>query len=334
MKTFRFLFISLLSLIPCLTFAQDRIGIKISDEEVGKTIKMDVQFNNESNANYTAFQMDIVIPEGFSYVDESLVPGIRLLTHIVSSSQQSENILRVSAFSPQNMEISGTSGSLFSIILTSQESTLSGNYRFATQSSTFVKRNGVERKLNNPHTDFTFNSIADTAYFDLTYIVDGAEYKKVRLRSGTRISAISAPQKEGHQFKGWKDLPRYMPRENLTVTAEYTVNSYTITYILNGEVYKKQTVKYGEKIIPPAVNTEEGEEFSGWESLPETMPAENLFIHGKTSITGIEEFEAEARYDVYNLQGVRVLSRVTLHEAKNKLPRGVYAVNGKKLFIK
>ena len=336
MKTIRYLFISMFCLITGIASAQtkDMIKVNINDYIAGKSIIMDVQFNNAPSSNYTAFQMDIDIPHGFVYVDQSIETGIRLLTHVVSSASVSENKLRITALSTQNMEISGTGGSLFSVILEAKETTPSGLYQVGTSGTTFVKRNGEEFYLDNTNTNFQYTAEADSVPYNLIFMVDGKEFKRMSLKVGERIPSIIPPQKEGHRFIGWKDLPKYMQKGDLVVTAEFAVNKYTITYILNDEVYGKQIVTYGQPIVPMEVKTADNEQFLGWEALPETMPASNLFIHGKTVITGIEELTTSGKYNIYNLQGVCILKNITIQEAKDRLAQGIYIINGKRFYIK
>ena len=48
---------------------------------------------------------------------------------------------------------------------------------------------------------------------------------------GTPITAPADPTREGYTFTGWdRDIPAIMPAENVTVTAKWVVNQYTITF--------------------------------------------------------------------------------------------------------
>ena len=39
-----------------------------------------------------------------------------------------------------------------------------------------------------------------------------------------------------------------MPAKDVTVSGSFTVNSYKLTYVVDGEVYLEETVSYGSKI--------------------------------------------------------------------------------------
>ena len=59
---------------------------------------------------------------------------------------------------------------------------------------------------------------------------------------------------------------------------------YTITYIVDGEVYKTYKIEEGEAITPEAAPTKEGHTFSGWSDIPTTMPGKDVTITGTFSI--------------------------------------------------
>ena len=64
-----------------------------------------------------------------------------------------------------------------------------------------------------------------------------------------------------------------MPAHDVTVNGSFSVNSYSLEYIVDGEVYKTITLEFGTAITPEAEPTKEGYTFSGWSEIPETMPA-------------------------------------------------------------
>ena len=56
--------------------------------------------------------------------------------------------------------------------------------------------------------------------------------------------------------------------------------TYSLTYIVDGEVYKSYDIEYGAAITPEPEPTKEGYTFSGWSEIPETMPAYNVTVTG------------------------------------------------------
>ena len=98
---------------------------------------------------------------------------------------------------------------------------------------------------------------------------------------GTQITAPADPTREGYTFIGWdKAIPATMPAEDLTVTAQWRINQYTIAFDTDGgSAIAPITQDYGTQITAPADPTREGYTFIGWDkAIPATMPAESITI--------------------------------------------------------
>ena len=95
----------------------------------------------------------------------------------------------------------------------------------------------------------------------------GSKIDPITQDYGTTIKAPTAPTKTGYTFMGWNPaLPATMPAENITVTAQWRINQYTITFDTDGgSAVDAQTVAYGEKAKTPADPTKTGYTFAGWE---------------------------------------------------------------------
>ena len=98
---------------------------------------------------------------------------------------------------------------------------------------------------------------------------------------GTAITTPANPTKTGYTFVGWdKTIPTTMPAEDMTITAQWQVNQYTITFKPeNGgqDIVIKQD--YGTAITAPANPTKTGYTFAGWDkTIPSTMPAGDMTI--------------------------------------------------------
>ena len=109
----------------------------------------------------------------------------------------------------------------------------------------------------------------------------GSEVPSITQDYGTAITPPAAPTRTGYTFAGWdKTIPATMPAENITLTARWTVNQYTITFKPeNGgqDIVIKQD--YGTAITPPAAPTKTGYTFAGWDkTIPSTMPAGDMTI--------------------------------------------------------
>ena len=98
---------------------------------------------------------------------------------------------------------------------------------------------------------------------------------------GTAITAPANPTKTGYTFAGWdREIPTTVPAEDMTLTAKWQVNQYTITFKPeNGgqDIVIKQD--YGTAITAPANPTKTGYTFAGWDkTIPTTMPAGDMTI--------------------------------------------------------
>lgn len=112
----------------------------------------------------------------------------------------------------------------------------------------------------------------------------GSEIAPITQDYGTVITAPKAPTREGYTFIGWdKKIPTTMPAENMTVTAQWEINRYTITFdTAGGSEITPITQDYGTTITAPADPTREGYTFMGWDmEIPTTMPAENITLKAK-----------------------------------------------------
>lgn len=77
------------------------------------------------------------------------------------------------------------------------------------------------------------------------------------------------------------DSEKYTP-----INVSFIVNvPYTLTYLVDGEVYKSSTVACGTPITPEAEPVKEGHAFSGWSELPAIMPAHDVEVTGTFNYT-------------------------------------------------
>ena len=118
--------------------------------------------------------------------------------------------------------------------------------------------------------------------YTITFDTDGgSEIAPITQDYGTQITAPADPTREGYTFIGWdKAIPATMPAENMTVTAQWRINQYTIAFDTDGgSAIAPITQDYGTQITAPADPTREGYTFIGWDkAIPATMPAESITI--------------------------------------------------------
>ena len=186
-----------------------------------------------------------------------------------------------------------------------------------------------ETPATMPANDITIEGTFIVNNYTVTYLVDGEVYATETVAYGSEIALRDEPTKEGHTFSGWSEVPATMPASDITIEGSFAVNNYTVTYLVDGEVYATETVAYGSEIVLIDAPTKEGYTFSGWSEAPATMPAEDIVIEGYfTPVTFINGVECDLEeLIIYNLKGERVVDT-------DELERGFYIINGRKVWVK
>ena len=186
-----------------------------------------------------------------------------------------------------------------------------------------------------PAGDMTFTAQWERNKYKLTFIVDGVETTTEVLYEA-EVTAPADPEKEGYTFTGWTPaVPETMPAEDVTVTAQFTVNIYAVIYIVDGSEWARDSVAYGEAIELRVYIAEDGYEFSGWTSDEEymTMPAHDV-VYTASITTGITEMtDTSALADVYDMRGHRLYHNVMKNCLRKLLPAGIYIVDGQKVVV-
>lgn len=179
-----------------------------------------------------------------------------------------------------------------------------------------------------PNHDVTVTGSFTANSYTLTYIVDGEEYKSFTIKYRDPITPLEAPTKEGYTFYGWDGLPRSMPAQNVTVTGYFTINTYTVMYVLDGEVYTTETLKYGAKIVPPVILGLE--DYTIWEDVPETMPAFDITIYGKAKeiIDSLTPALSKSEGKVYDLSGRKINYQLSTFNSQFR-KKGIYIIRMK-----
>ena len=119
----------------------------------------------------------------------------------------------------------------------------------------------------------------------------GGIYAKQIVQAGETAIRPDVPSRQGYQFTDWYlDDTKYdfnaAVTGDMTLTAKWTANSYTIAFDTGGGSEVAPIAQdYGTQITAPADPTREGYTFMGWEpALPPTMPAENMTIKAQWRI--------------------------------------------------
>ncbi len=136
-----------------------------------------------------------------------------------------------------------------------------------------------------PANNLVYYAILDAIEYTIEFAETGDKpIDPIKQDYGTEIPEVADPTKEGYTFKGWKDadgnivdVPATMPAKNQVLTATWEINSYTVTWDVDGDTSDVDILEFGAAIVEPEKPTKAGYEFAGWTpKVKETMPAEDL----------------------------------------------------------
>ncbi len=131
-----------------------------------------------------------------------------------------------------------------------------------------------------PENDVVVNGTFAVNQYKVEYFVDGALYDSQLYNYGEDVTPLEAPEKNGYTFSGWSEIPATMPANDIKVDGTFTANEFTITYYVDGEVYKTVKVPYESVITFIDEPTKDGYTFSGWSCDYITMPAQDIEVNG------------------------------------------------------
>ena len=128
-------------------------------------------------------------------------------------------------------------------------------------------------------TNVTADLVVTAQYSINTYTVtfkdwNGTVLKTQQVQYGGAATAPANPTRTGYTFTGW-DKAFTNVTANLVVTAQYSANTYTVTFKdWNGTVLKTQQVQYGGAATAPANPTRTGYTFTGWDKAFNNVTAD------------------------------------------------------------
>lgn len=122
--------------------------------------------------------------------------------------------------------------------------------------------------------------------YRLTFVLHGTTFELSSHLPGASIAAPSFPTRTGYTFINWNaPVPTTMPAHNLTFTAQWQINTYTISFVMAGaDAVAPLTLAFGAAVTLP-IPEREGYEFLGWDvPAPVTMPANDLTLTAQWKI--------------------------------------------------
>lgn len=164
--------------ISPMEVAPDGDKIYINDFTISAGETKDVEICMANNAAYTAFQCDIYLPEGLSFLvedDEYIVDlsDRKTRSHTIATNLQPDGALRVVAFSSKNSTFTGNDGALMILPVVASENLPGGTLEMSVKNNLFVSNN----------VEYEFDDIT-------VKINDATNVENVAINSGFDIYAI------------------------------------------------------------------------------------------------------------------------------------------------
>lgn len=129
-----------------------------------------------------------------------------------------------------------------------------------------------------PDEDLEFHGHFTINQRTLRFMLEDRLIFETVLNAGAPVKAPEVEAKDGFMFSGWRGLPKKMPDCDYTAEGRYYVKKFKVSYMVDGEEVSSQSVPFGAPIPPVSAPEKEGKIFSGWQNLPETMPADDVVV--------------------------------------------------------
>ena len=138
--------------------------------------------------------------------------------------------------------------------------------------------------------DSTVTAVYDINIYKVDFVdYDGTVIDSQSVEYGKSATAPTEPARKGYTFKSW-DKDYNNVTENMTVTAVYNINSYTVTFVdYDGIVIDTQSVNYMKSAILPETPTRAGYTFKEWQGTWENITEDSTV----TAVYGINIYKVD-----------------------------------------
>ena len=130
-----------------------------------------------------------------------------------------------------------------------------------------------------PDEDITVKGTFTPNKHTVTFVI-GETNIVVETQFGVATASIFPKTNPGYKFVPNGDYPATVPDQNIFIAGKWEETTYFLTYILDGNEYKKIELHYKDPITPLADPVKEGYTFSGWSTIPTKMPGDDVIITG------------------------------------------------------
>jgi uncharacterized lipoprotein YddW (UPF0748 family) len=220
-------------------------------------------FNNAYNVAWTE---NVLLPEKIAgpKINPGTVTNVNLINDGTRNilSWDSNSLAKYYAIYKNDGEITYDNSELFDVVLASTTEVESysdveaSNYHYAVLPLSYSNTTGQGVEV-----------VSDgqvTTYKVEFYDASGTVIKTQYVEENSSASAPVDPLKQGYTFTGW-DKDFNIITDNLKVYPEYEINTYTVTFKINGDIISTQDIVYNNSAISPTPIEIEGYSFIKWD---------------------------------------------------------------------
>ena len=159
--------------------------------------------------------------------------------------------------------------------------------------------------------DLAFKATWTVKKFKVTWVVDDASTED-EVEYGATITKPETPTKEGYTFAKWTpDVAETMPAEDVTYTAQWTINTYWVTFMAEETVVSKTQLEFNADIIAPEAPKFDGKRFIKWDpEVDAKVPAHDVTYNAIYALVVRDTIEVHDTIVVHDTIRVSTLQRV------------------------
>ena len=177
-----------------------------------------------------------------------------------------------------------------------------------------------------PNNSLTFTAQFEPITYYATFTAEGVEIGRVPFTVETdNMNAPDVPKKEGYTG-AWSEY--MLATSDITVNAIYTVNKYTASYLVDGEIISTEDIEFGSSIVQPDNPQKAGYIFREWlPEIPETMPARDISFYAV--FDEIQKPVITTSVSIKNYTNVRTVdykTTITFTALTDSIPEGARVV--------
>ncbi|MBR5718773.1 MAG: S8 family serine peptidase [Clostridia bacterium] len=240
-------------------------------------------FNTSGTSYATKWKWDSTNNCLYYYASSSLSKNVKFVPNIANNSNffcaAADSYSAIQLYKRVDAASLPVQQTTFTVVFKDWDGTVLKTEQVAEGGAATAPNNPTREGYTFTGWDKTFNNItADTVvtaqytqnavvnYYTVTFKDwDGTVLSTQTVSYGGSATAPANPTRKGYTFTGWDKAFNNITADTV-VTAQYTINTYTVTFKdWDGTTLKTQTVNYGGAATAPANPTREGYTFTGWD---------------------------------------------------------------------